>query len=188
MLDKRTMFVGLTAIALASWTGDRASATEPEKTLATYGEWTVRCVIREKLPPCDMLQVAMARDSGRQLLRLSLAHLGDGNRIGVQAWVPLGVLVSGGVLIQADGEAVQLDGFGFTRCLGSGCFIEGVIGEARLEPFKRGKQGALVVLDAAGKPRPVRLGFTGFIAALDAMKARNLEWWATRGKKDARER
>lgn len=188
MLSRTTMLVGLAAIALASSTGSRACAAEPEKTLATYGEWTVRCVIREHLPPCDMLQVAMARDSGRQLLRLSLAHLGDGKRIGVQAWVPLGVRVSGGVLIHADGQEVRLDGFGFTRCIGSGCFIEGVIGEEGLEPFKRGKEGALTVLDAAGKPRSVRLGFTGFIAALDAMKARNLEWWATRGKRDERER
>ena len=177
-MDRR-MFAGV----MAAWVVLGAEAAEPAQTTATYGEWTVRCVAREELPPCDMLQVAVEQASGRQVLRLSLAHLGEGDRIGVQAWVPLGVMVSAGVLVQADGQEVDLAGFGFTRCEGSGCFIEGIVPEAALAPFKRGKEGGLVVLDGAGNPRGSRLGFSGFIAALEAMKARNLAWWAERGQR-----
>ena len=158
-----------------------ARAAEPRQTTETYGEWTVRCVAREALPPCDMLQVAVEQATGRQVLRLSLAHLGEGDRIGVQAWVPLGVWVSAGVRVQADGKTVDLDGFGFTRCEGAGCFIEAVVEEASLAPFKRGKEGGLVVMDSEGAPRGVWLGFAGFTAALEKMKARNLAWWAERG-------
>ena len=58
------------------------------------------------------------------------------------------------------------------------------MGESSLAPFKRGKEGGLVVLDSEGNPRGVRLGFSGFTAALEAMKARNLEWWAARGRRN----
>ena len=160
-----------------------APGAEPDRTAETYGDWTVRCVARAKLPPCDMLQVAIEAGSGREVLRLSLAHLGEKDRIGVQAWTPLGVMVSAGVLIRVDGKEAKLDGFGFTRCEAGGCFIEGIVGESGLDPFRRGKEGVLVVLDARGRPRGARVGFSGFTAALEAMKARNLEWWAARGKR-----
>ena len=179
----RLMLAGVLVAWVVLGAGAARSA-EPEQTTATYGEWTVRCVAREALPPCDMLQVAMEQGSGRTVLRLSLAHLGERDRIGVQAWVPLGVWVSAGVQIQADGQEVVLAGFGFTRCEGSGCFIEGVVEESSLAPFKRGKEGGLVVLDSAGSPRGVRLGFSGFTAALETMKERNLAWWAVRGRQE----
>ena len=178
MLDKRMLAAVLIAWAVLDGEGSLRAA-EPEQTTATYGEWTVRCVAHEELPPCDMIQVAVEHTSGREVLRLSLAHLGEGSRIGVQAWVPLGVWVSAGVQLHVDGEEVALEGFGFTRCEGSGCFIESVVKESNLTPFKHGKEGGLVVLNSAGAPRGVRLGFLGFTAALEAMKARNLEWWAT---------
>ena len=174
-------YAGLVA-ALTLLIAPPAPAAQPEQTTATYGEWTVRCAGHEGLPPCDLLQVAVAQDDGRQVLRLSLAHLGDGDRIGVQAWVPLGVRVSGGVLVQVDGETVELEGFGFTRCEPGGCFIEGVVDEGSLSAFKRGKEGVLVVLDGGGSPRVTRLGFVGFTAGLEAMKSRNLGWWAEREK------
>ena len=180
-MDRR-MLAGV-LVAWAVLGGEAARSAEPEQTTATYGEWTVRCVAREELPPCDMLQVAVEQASGRTVLRLSLAHLGEGGRIGVQAWVPLGVWVSAGVQIQADGQEVELAEFDFTRCEGSGCFIEGVVEESSLAPFKRGKEGGLVVLDSTGAPRGVRLVFTGFTAALEAMKERNLAWWAERGQR-----
>ena len=177
----RRMRAGVLAV-LAMLAATATEAAEPAQTTATYGEWTVRCVAREALPPCDMLQVAVAQDSGRQVLRLSLAHLGE-DRIGVQAWVPLGVMVSAGAMVRADGKRVELPGFGFTRCEGSGCFIEAIVPEASLAPFKRGREGVVAMLDSAGNPRGTRLGFSGFTAALEAMKTRNLAWWAERGQR-----
>ena len=171
------------AAGLAVFATGESRATEPEQTTATYEEWTVRCVARAEVPPCDMLQVAISQEEGHQVLRLSLAHLGEGDRIGVQALIPLGVRVSGGVLVQVDGEAVELEGFGFTRCETGGCFIEGVVNEASLGAFMQGREGVLAVLDSANRPRGVRLGFSGFTAAFEAMKAENLAWWAEREQK-----
>ena len=174
------IYLLLAATALAVLAAGPSRAAEPEQTTATYEEWTVRCAARTETPPCDMLQVAISQEDGRQVLRLSLAHLGEGDRIGMQALIPLGVRVSGGVLVQVDGEAVAFEGFGFTRCEPGGCFIEGVIDEASLGAFMRGQEGALAVLDSAGRPRAVRLGFAGFTAAFKAMKAKNLAWWTER--------
>ena len=108
-MDRRVVACLLVAWAVLQ---GGARAAEPRQTTETYGEWTVRCVPREALPPCDMLQVTVEQATGRQVLRLSLAHLGKGDRIGVQAWVPLGVWVSAGVRVQADGKTVELDGSG----------------------------------------------------------------------------
>ena len=171
------------ATGLAVLATGQSRAAEPEQTTATYEEWTVRCAARAEAPPCDMLQVAISQEDGRQVLRLSLAHLGEGDRIGMQALIPLGVRVSGGVLVQVDGEAVEFEGLGFTRCEPGGCFIEGVVDEASLSAFMRGREGVLAVLDSANRPRGVRLGFAGFTAAFEAMKAKNLAWWAERERK-----
>lgn len=170
---KKTLALGAT-MAL---TGSLQAAPVPDQQSEVYGDWTVRCTQRENVPPCDMVQVATRGEAGEQVLRVSIAYAGNGDNYGVQIVVPLGVLISGGVLIRADGEEIQTD-LQFTRCEASGCFIEAIMDSKALEPFRLGDEGIIAILDPRGEPMVMPLSFSGFIAAMETMTQRNSAWAA----------
>ena len=86
---------GLAALLLTS-TAQMSVAQEAVET-TTYKDWIVRCVERENLPPCDAIQTAFNSETEERIMLTSIAHFGATDEIGVQIWVPTGLLVSGGV-------------------------------------------------------------------------------------------
>ena len=155
--------------------GCGAAAASPSQQTETYKDWTVRCVERESLPPCDMVQFATERDSGEQVMLFSIAHAGKENAYGVQIRVPLGVLINGGAAIRVDAKA-PLTGFAFTRCDQSGCYIERIMQPDELRPFKAGAAGVLAVIGEDGRPMTLPLSFQGFSEAIRVMTDRNRNW------------
>lgn len=151
------------------------AARAPDQTSENYGDWTVRCVARTDLPPCDMIQVATTTGTNEQVMRFSIAHAGKEETYGVQILVPLGVLVSGGVLVRID-DKTDVDGLKFTRCEAAGCFIEALMGSDKLAPLRRGEKGVVAVLNRNGEPLAMPVSLKGFAAAMDAMAARNRAW------------
>lgn len=155
--------------------GCGTTAVSSSQQMETYKDWTVRCVEREGLPPCDMVQFATERDSGKQVMQFSIAHAGKENAYGVQIRVPLGVLINGGAAIRVDAEA-PLTGLAFTRCDESGCYIEQIMQPDDLTPFKIGAEGVLGVIGADGRPMALPLSFQGFTEALHVMTGKNRNW------------
>ena len=155
--------------------GCGAAVAAPSQRMETYEDWTVRCVERENLPPCDMVQFATERDSGEQVMQVSIAHAGKENAYGVQIRVPLGVLLDRGAVIRVDAEE-PLTGFTFTRCHASGCYIERIMQPDELTPFKTGIEGVLGVIGADGRPMTLPLSFRGFSEALRVMADRHRDW------------
>lgn len=150
----------------------------PDQITESYGDWAMRCIEREYVPPCDIVQAASENQTGEQVMRFSIAHAGDQERYGLQIIVPLGVLISGGVLVRVDGTQ-DITNLQFTRCDPAGCYIEALMDAAELGPFRRGQEGVLAMLDAKGEPLVIPLSFTGFTTAMDTMSARNREWAET---------
>lgn len=142
-----------------------------------YKDWVVRCIERSDLPPCDAVQSAFDSQSGERVMLTSIAHFGNNGEIGVQIWVPTGVLVSGGVLVEVDQEKKALTNLRFTRCEADGCFIEGIVSEADLTPLKQGNQAAIAILASNGQPRVVGLSLSGFTRAFDEVKTKNKTWF-----------
>ena len=144
---------------------------------ATYKDWVVRCVDRENLPPCDAVQTAFNSDTNQQVMLTSIAHFGSSGEIGIQIWVPTGLLVSGGVLFEIDQEKRALENLQFTRCESDGCFIEAIVNEEALGPLKKGSQAAVAVLSSSGQPRIVGLSLSGFTKAFNEVKEKNTNWF-----------
>ena len=144
---------------------------------ATYKDWVVRCVDRENLPPCDAVQTAFNSETNQQVMLTSIAHFGSSGEIGIQIWVPTGLLVSGGVLFEIDQEKRALENLQFTRCESDGCFIEAIVNEEALGPLKKGSQAAIAVLSSSGQPRIVGLSLSGFTKAFNEVKQKNTNWF-----------
>lgn len=171
---KRLFQIGLfMGMSLLSW---QSAAQENVQTTA-YKDWVVRCVERENLPPCDAVQTAFNSETNQQVMLTSIAHFGSSGDIGVQIWVPTGLLVSGGVLFEIDQEKRALENLQFTRCESDGCFIEAIIQEDALTPLKKGSQAAVAVLTSAGQPRIVGLSLSGFTKAFNEVKQKNTKWF-----------
>ena len=164
------LFLGM---SLLSW---QAAAQENVQT-TTFKDWVVRCVERENLPPCDAVQTAFNSETNQQVMLTSIAHFGSSGDIGVQIWVPTGLLVSGGVLFEIDQEKRALENLQFTRCETDGCFIEAIIQEDALTPLKKGSQAAVAVLTSSGQPRIVGLSLSGFTKAFNEVKQKNTKWF-----------
>ncbi len=158
------------ALVLAS---PAAASDEPKNEI--HGDWAVRCVEREALPPCDMVQFATHRENGEAVMQFSIAHAGREDAYGMQIMVPLGVRLSGGVAIRVD-EGSPMTGFEFTRCEAAGCYIERVVSDEVLEPFRAGDAGVLGVIDRTGEPLVIPLSFRGFTKALATITERNRQW------------
>ena len=154
-----------------------AAQSEAVETTA-YKDWVVRCVQRDSLPPCDAVQSLTNRETNQTIMISSIAYLGNSEQIGVQIFMPTGILVSGGVLFEIDGETRALENLQFTRCEANGCCIEAITNEDGLSPLKKGKQAAVAVLNSNGEPRVNGLSLSGFTAAFKEVQAKNAAWYA----------
>ncbi|MET3438034.1 invasion protein IalB [Sphingomonas sp. 1185] len=179
---KDTMIPLLAATALASAAStatppqaavpaQSAPASQPER----YGDWSVLCVERAELPPCEVVQGVQRKDGDTQQLRFSFAYAGQGDRYGVQFQVPLGVLVQTAPLIRLD-EKTDIPGFRITRCEADGCFIDRVMTRVEIEPFFKATKGLIAVADRSGKPVVLPLSLNGFSQAMQVMTVRNQAW------------
>ncbi|MEH3104252.1 MAG: invasion associated locus B family protein [Sphingomonas phyllosphaerae] len=185
--DTMTPFLAATALASAI----TPPAATPPKSVATaapaqstaapksehYGDWSVLCVDRTDLPPCEAVQGLQPKDAASQPLRFSFAYAGQGDRYGVQFQVPLGILVQVQPLIRLD-DKTDLSDFRVTRCEAEGCFIDRVMTKAELEPFFKAAKGLVAVADRAGKPVVLPLSLNGFAQAMQVMTTRNQAWSA----------
>lgn len=170
----RVMGVFLATMAMLVSGGSFTHAA-PDRQSEVYGDWTVRCVPRENLPPCDIVQFAKHRESGTQIMQFSVAYGGKGDSYGVQIILPLGILVAGGVLIRIDDET-DLTDFAITRCEAVGCFVERMLLSKDIKPFETGSKGIIAVMDRDSRPLVIPLSFSGFSEALATMVRRNTEW------------
>ena len=141
-----------------------------------HGDWTVRCVERDGLPPCDIAQFVTERDGGDVVMQFSIAYAGKDDAYGLQIRMPLGQLrLDHGAAIKVD-ENAPLSSFQFTRCDETGCFVERFLKEDELTPFKKGNAGLLAVIRNDGQPMTIPLSFNGFSKALRVMRERNKKW------------
>lgn len=165
-------------LCLSVMTVQLASAqSNDEMETTTFKDWVVRCVDRADLPPCDAVQTAFNSNTQERLMLTSIAHFGSNDDIGIQIWVPTGILVSGGVLFEIDQETQALQELRFTRCEADGCFIEAIVNENDLTALKKGNQAAIAILSSTGQPRVVGLSLSGFTKAFNEVKRKNKSWF-----------
>ena len=110
MIFTRASIAGAVALALLSLgaasadtspTAGAAAPVQPTES-KTYGDWTVRCYPVASPSPCDMYELLANKQSKQRIMSLSIAYMPAGDRHVIQIAVPLGVLISKGLVIESD--------------------------------------------------------------------------------------
>ncbi len=168
------------ALGLIGWIIFTGQSGSVESGIVTHEDWALRCnTDNPAVPPCDIIQRAIDSETGEDRMLFSVAHLGNEGIVGVQVWFSSGVLVSGGVRVEVDGEDV-LEGLQFTRCETTGCFVEGVFLSSALAAFKEGRQAAIAILSDVGERRIMPISLKGYTAAYEEMRKSNEDWFEHR--------
>jgi invasion protein IalB len=144
----------------------------PQRTTATYEDWTLQCEIQAGTPPrkvCEMTQVTQLQGKNQPFSRAEVVRTTKDQPTRLVIQVPVNVSFAAYVRVQI-GDADPALAVPFTRCLPSGCFADFDLKDDTLKKFRSaGSPGKLTFADSSGRDLSVPLSFNGFGQAYDAL-------------------
>jgi len=163
---KTAFLIGLAFAGLVSSTAmaQAPAAPPPAPGQRAFGDWTVRCGGPAQTP-CEMVYGVVQKESGQQVLVVSLVYLPAREAQVMQIGVPLGVSIPKGLLMKSSAfTSGKLD---FQRCDRNGCFVVMQINQETLDAFNSADpKGTITVYgDNDGKDVNLSMSFNGFAAA-----------------------
>ena len=166
---KHTIVVLATAFAV---TVPGAAAQAPQRTTATYDDWTVRCEDQAGPPPrkqCEIVQSTQVSGQQQPVTQIAIGRPAKGAPLKMVLLVPIGSWLPDGVkLTSADREPLVTAAF--KRCLPSACLADLDLSDElarKLRTFK--DNGKLEFKDGGQHDVNVPVSFKGFGPALDAL-------------------
>ena len=146
-------------------TGSALAQPAPERTMAAFGDWVVRCERAAAGRTCEMAQT-MADQRQQPVAVVALAR-GTPPRLVVQ--VPVNITVAEPARLTLDPPLV----LPFRSCVPQGCFAELALGDAAVMARLRARAAdaptRLEWRDPTGAQQVVPVSFRGFTDALDAL-------------------
>ena len=151
-----------------------AQAALPDRTTASFGDWTLRCERRRdggtpaKL--CELAQsIQRAGDAG-PLAQIALGRLAPGDPLKLTVVLPLNVALGTApkVMVDAkDGPSLQTS---WQRCLPAGCLASTSLPDETVRKLRTaGETGKLDYHDAADRDLSLPFSLRGLPEALDAL-------------------
>ena len=160
--------------AHAQTTTSPAQSTTPAPdgatTVATHGDWTVRCGPNPQTQTevCYMVQQVTSNDTGRPVLQVAIGKFGQDKRDLALVTLPLGVRLPPGIAIEVTGKEQRKRPF--ERCLRVGCQAQLPLDNVTLTEFKAGIDGRVLFQDASGRTIALPFSLKGFTAAFASVK------------------
>lgn len=154
--------------ALLAWLLLAVPALAQERTMATYGDWSVRC---ENAPSrnCEAA-TALSLAPDRPVAQLIIGQRNNQGPLLLLVVVPLGVHLPGQIQVTAAGGPVEL---AYQRCTSQGCAASRELDEALLTRLRAEPTGARVqFLDGARQVVTLTFSLRGFAQAQAALSAR----------------
>ena len=176
MIFTRASLAGAVALALLSLgaasadTSPAAGAAAPVQPTEskTYGDWTVRCYPVASPSPCDMYELLANKQSKQRIMSLSIAYMPAGDRHVIQIAVPLGVLISRGLVIESDRYTSPV--LHYRRCDNAGCYVELLFDNAAVRALAMATGPAKIKIVAdGGKVFEIPFSLNGYSDAHGAM-------------------
>lgn len=167
------MALGIVALGIAGLVATQiVPGLLPSGDKDAYGDWAVRCIEREGVLPCDIVQSLNDTKTKQTIMQVSYSYDPSRDQYAAQIRLPLGFMIPAGVLIRLD-DKTDITNYPITRCEAEGCFIEKLAKSAELDPLRKAEKGLVVVMGKDGKPVALPISLKGFPDALKSMEGRN---------------
>lgn len=175
-MSKPILYRGLIALFLTPMACGALAQTPapqvPQRTTASYQDWTLRCESREGQPPvrnCEIVQSTTTQGQPNPVTQIAVGRVGKGAPLRIVFQVPVNVLVGAELKFVYDAKAAPL-AVSFRHCVPTGCFADAELKDdlvKKLRPITA--QGHFEFKDAAQRGINIPVSFKGFAQALDAM-------------------
>ena len=160
----------LTSIALVMIATSAAAAQGPQRTSATYGDWTVRCVMHGKAKTCEMIQAMQIKGRPQPITQIAIGRPTKNDPMTMVFEVPTNVWLPDGVKLSTDSKKANVSAT-FSRCVPGGCFARTDIDAKEIKQLSHLKKtGKLQFKDARKKLVAIPVSFKGFGDAYDALR------------------
>lgn len=160
-----------TAQAPAQQPASPAAPINPQRTTATYEDWTVRCETRGTPPvkQCEMVQAVTAQGQASPVTQVAVGRAGPKDPVRMVFQLPVNVWVPAGVRFVFDTKAQPLAA-AFKWCAPAGCFADLDLNNDLLKRIRAlSTQGRFEFKDAAQRDVAIPVSFKGFGQAFDAL-------------------
>jgi invasion protein IalB len=147
---------------------------EPNSTLASFGDWTLRCQRLgneiEAQRVCEVTQQIRAQDQQNPVAELAIGRLKKADPLRLTLVLPVNVTFSNPPSFSADGKAPEPLDLGWRKCLPGGCIADALLKDDVLRRWKiQASAERITWTDAAGRDLAIGLSFRGLTQALDAL-------------------
>lgn len=160
----------LVLVALISIAGTAVAAPAPQRTTATYGDWTVRCAMHGKTRACEMTQATQIKGRPQPISQIAIGHQAKNSPVKMVFEVPVNVWLPSGVKLATGNKKADISA-NFSRCVPAGCIAETDIDQNQIKELSHlKKSGKLQFKDARKKLIAIPVSFKGFGDAYDALQ------------------
>jgi invasion protein IalB len=171
---KRMLRLG--AVTLGAWmTAGAASAQAqtptPQRTTATFEDWTLRCETQGNpaVKNCELVQAVTAPGQNQPITQIAIGRAKPKDAMKIVFQLPVNVWIATGVsfLIEVKGQPVAAT---MRWCNPAGCFADADLSNDHLKRMRAATaQGRFGFKDATRRDVNIPVSFKGFSAALDAL-------------------
>jgi invasion protein IalB len=149
-----------------------AETQVPQRTTATYEDWTLRCETPAGTPPqksCEIAQATHLQGQNNPVTQIAVSRPPKGGRPKLVILVPPNVWILVGAKLVYDEKQPGIPA-AFNRCFPGGCVAEAEIADDILKNLRaRTSPGRLEFKDANQHDIAAPVSFKGFSQAFDAL-------------------
>lgn len=147
-----------------------AAETPPQRTTATYEDWTVRCEVRDTAKSCEMVQSMQIKGQAQPVTQIAIGRVAKDKPLMVVFQVPINVWLPANVKLKIDDKDAGLAGT-YRRCVPTSCFADTEVKEDALKKYRSlTENGKLLFKDAGQQDIVIPVSFKGFAQAYDALQ------------------
>ncbi len=145
----------------------------PQRTTASYGDWTVRCETTAGPPAqknCEMDQLAQVQGQANPISRVLIPLMPKGEPPKLFVQVPINVSFTAPLKMTADAKDAGIS-TPFRRCVPAGCFAEIELKDDLQKKFRAAsaEPGKILYKNAADQDVAIPVSFKGFAQAYEAL-------------------
>ncbi len=151
-----------------------AVPSEPQSTVAAFGDWALRCVRQgegaQATRICEVTQNIQAQGQQGPLAQIAFGRVQRTDPLRLTAVLPPNVSFPSVVRVMMDDKDAQPFDLAWSRCVPGACVAYGEPAAAVIQRFRaRTEPARLTFKDSGGRDITVPLSFRGLSQALDAM-------------------